>query len=130
VKFSAKSVLLPALLALLALVACTPAARRAEQQARERFGGDPQRGAELIRRTGCGGCHRIPGITGAAGRAAPALQHLAAEPYLPGALPNTPENVVRWIAAPHSIKPETKMPDYGLTRQQASDIATYLWAQR
>ena len=109
---------------------CKSAAERADAAARARFGGDPVRGAQLIQRAGCGGCHRIPGIPGAAGKSAPSLERLAQEPYISGNLANSPENVVRWIQSPHSILPKTKMPEYGLSADEARDIATYLWSPR
>jgi cytochrome c1 len=116
--------------ALLTGLACISEQDRALQLARQRVGGDPDRGAQLIQRYGCGGCHRIPGIAGAAGSSAPALEHLAAESYLPGSLPNTPENVVRWIEAPRSVLPQTRMPMAGVSHSEARDIATYLWSLR
>lgn len=111
-------------------IGCTSANERALAEAKTRVGGDPERGAFLIRRDGCGGCHRIPGVAGAGGKAAPSLQHLAAEAYISGNLPNTPENVMRWIESPHSILPNTKMPELGIGHAEARDITTYLWSLR
>jgi cytochrome c2 len=108
--------------------ACQSAQQRALSRARATVGGDPARGAQLIQRYGCGGCHRISGIPGAAGRSAPSLEHLSSEPYISGNLPNSPENVIRWIRFPHSILPMTKMPDYALSAADARDITTYLWS--
>lgn len=119
-----------AALLLLFFTGCKSGAQRAREEALSRFGGDPARGAQLVQRTGCGGCHRIPGIPGAAGKSAPSLERLAQEPYISGGLANSPGNVVRWIQSPHSILPKTKMPEYGLSERDARDIATYLWAPR
>ncbi|MDR3765232.1 MAG: cytochrome c [Acidobacteriota bacterium] len=115
-------------LLMLAQLGCKSAAQRAAEEARARFGGDPVRGAVLIQRIGCGGCHRIPGIPGASGKTAPSLARLSQEPYISGSLANSPENVVRWICDPHSVLPRTKMPEYGLSEGDARDIATYLWS--
>jgi cytochrome c2 len=109
---------------------CKSAHERALAEARIRIGGDPERGAYLIQRYGCGGCHRIPGVVGAGGQAAPSLGQLAGEAYIPGNLPNTPENVMRWIQSPHSILPATKMPELGIGNAEARDITTYLWSLR
>jgi cytochrome c2 len=129
-----KSSLLPIATAPILLLAfavgCTSAHQRALDDARMRVGGDPERGAFLIQRDGCGGCHRIPGVAGAGGKAAPSLQHLAAEAYISGNLPNTPENVMRWIESPHSILPNTRMPELGIGHAEARDITTYLWSLR
>lgn len=111
-------------------IACTSAHERALADAKVRLGGEPERGAFLIQRRGCGGCHRIPGVVGAAGKAAPSLEHLAGEAYISGNLPNTPENVMRWIESPHSILPMTKMPELGISHAEARDITTYLWSLR
>jgi cytochrome c2 len=118
------------LLLLVFAIACRSAGDRAVEDARLRVGGDPLRGATLIQHYGCGGCHRIPGVAGAAGRSAPSLKDLAQEAYITGNLPNTPENVMRWIRAPRSILPQTRMPDLGVGPAEARDITTYLWSLR
>jgi len=109
---------------------CTSAHERALAQAKSLVGGDPERGAFLIRRYGCGGCHLIPGVVGAGGKAAPSLERLASKTYISGNLPNTPKNVERWIESPHSILPKTKMPELGIGDAAARDITTYLWSLR
>jgi cytochrome c2 len=121
---------LTALLLVAFAASCASAHERAVAEAKARVGGDAERGTYLIQRYGCGGCHRIPGVVGAGGRAAPSLEHLASEAYISGNLPNTPENVMRWIEAPHSILPKTKMPETGMGHAEARDITTYLWALR
>ena len=115
---------------LLGLTSCKSGHERALAEAQATVGGDPQRGAFLMLRYGCGGCHRVPGIVGAAGKGAPSLEHLAQEAYISGNLPNTPENVMRWIQFPHSILPKTKMPEMGVSSTDARDITTYLWSLR
>ena len=90
-------------------------------------GGDPQRGADALRRYGCGACHRIPGIAGADGDVGPPLAGMARRVYLAGVLANTPDNMVRWIQVPQEIAPQTAMPDMHVTAGDARDIATYLY---
>jgi cytochrome c len=90
-------------------------------------GGDAQRGADALRRYGCGACHRIPGIAGADGNVGPPLERVARRVYLAGVLANTPENMIRWIQAPQQIAPRTAMPDMQVTAGDARDIATYLY---
>jgi cytochrome c2 len=92
-------------------------------------GGDPDRGAKLIVRFGCGSCHDIPGIEGADGRVGPSLHNFADERNIAGEIPNTPRNAVRWIMHPRRIEPGTIMPDLGVTRRQARDIAAYLYSR-
>jgi cytochrome c len=125
------SLIVIAAILLLALTAgCRSEHERALADAKLRIGGDPERGAFLMQRYGCGGCHRIPGVVGAGGKAAPSLEHIAGEMYISGNLPNSPENIMRWIESPHSILPKTKMPELGIGSTEARDIATYLWSLR
>jgi cytochrome c1 len=53
-----------------------------------------------------------------------------AAPELAGNLPNTPENLVRWIRQPQTIKPGNVMPDLGIGVRDARDIAAYLYTLR
>ncbi len=95
-----------------------------------RLGGDAQRGAQVIQQFGCGACHTIPGVTGANGLVAPPLLWWSRRTFIAGELPNTPENLVRWIRSPESVEPKTAMPALGLTDQQARDAAAYLYTLR
>lgn len=95
-----------------------------------RLGGDAQRGAQVIQQFGCGACHTIPGVSGANGLVAPPLLWWSRRTFIAGELPNTPENLVRWIRSPESVEPKTAMPALGLTDQQARDAAAYLYTLR
>jgi cytochrome c2 len=123
-----------AILLMILLIALAPGCKSAHEkaliEAKSRVGGDPERGAFVIQRYGCGGCHNIPGVVGAGGKAAPSLAHLTNEAYISGTLQNTPQNVMRWIRFPHSILPQTKMPELGIGETEARDITTYLWSLR
>jgi cytochrome c len=90
-------------------------------------GGDPQRGAGVIRHIGCGACHTIPGIDGARGVVGPPLSFWSRRSYIAGNLPNSPPNLVRWIRDADAVEPGTAMPDLGLSEQQARDVAAYLY---
>lgn len=90
-------------------------------------GGDAERGRAVIERAGCGACHAIPGVRGARGLVGPPLASFAARTYIAGELPNTPENLVRWIQHPHAVEPKTAMPELGLDERQARDAAAYLY---
>jgi cytochrome c1 len=50
--------------------------------------------------------------------------------YIAGQLPNTPDNLVKWIEDPPAIEPKTAMPKLGLSEAQARDIASYLYTLR
>jgi cytochrome c len=101
------------------------------RQLRERIvaatGGDPEAGKLEIARYGCGGCHQIPGVTGARGTVGPPLSKIAGRGYIGGRLRNEPDNLIAWIDDPHQIDPRTAMPDVGVTPADARDIAAYLY---
>jgi cytochrome c1 len=44
-------------------------------------------------------------------------------------IPNSPDNLTRWLMDPPSLKPGTAMPRVGLTEQQAQDITAFLYSQ-
>ncbi len=91
-------------------------------------GGDPERGALLIQGYGCGTCHTIPEIPQANATVGPPLTAMARQGYIAGVLPNTPEDLVRWLQDPQEVDPRTAMPDVGVTEADARDIAAYLYS--
>jgi cytochrome c len=91
-------------------------------------GGNAERGAQTIAVMGCGSCHHIPGVAGAAGLVGPPLDNVAQRGMLAGELPNTPENMVRWIRDPQSVEPNTAMPNLDVGEQSARDIVAYLYS--
>jgi cytochrome c len=93
-------------------------------------GGDAQRGQEAIQRRNCGVCHQIPGVIGGHGVIGPSLDGLERRSYIAGALPNTPNNLVRWIREPRALRPRTVMPNLGIEDVEARDIAAYLYRLR
>jgi cytochrome c2 len=90
--------------------------------------GNPQLGAQLIGQKGCGGCHTIPGIQGAAGTIGPNLGGVASRNRIAGgAVPNTgPDDLKKWIMNPQALKPGTAMPNLGLSDSDATNIVAYL----
>lgn len=89
-------------------------------------GGDAARGRVAIQQYACTACHRIPGIVGPTSYTGPVLTDMARRRYIAGVLPNTPENMVRWLRKPQAVNPQTAMPESGLTLEDARDIAAYL----
>src|SRR4051794_23936204 len=65
-------------------------------------GGDPGAGRTALAHRPCGGCHEIPGVTGARGRVGPPLTGFASRAYIAGRLDNTPANLTAWIVNPHA----------------------------
>jgi cytochrome c len=92
--------------------------------------GDPERGRLLLRQFGCGGCHRIAGVADARGNVGPPLDGAAKRVYLGGVLPNSPDNMVRWIRAPGAFEPKTAMPNLGVSEEHARDMVAYLQTLR
>lgn len=84
---------------------------------------DPEVGRQLMAALGCGACHRIPGVVGAHGRVGPSLEGLSGRAYIAGGLPNTADNLIRWLLDPPALAPATAMPDMGLRPEQARAIA-------
>jgi cytochrome c1 len=93
-------------------------------------GGDPDRGNRAIQTYGCGGCHSIPGVRGASGLVGPPLDNIASRAYLGGHLPNTPQNMMRWIRFPQEVDPRNAMPDMRVSDRDARDMAAYLYMLR
>ncbi len=89
-------------------------------------GGDADRGRLHVARYGCAACHQIPGF-GASGRVGPPLNDVAVRGYIGGVLPNQPQNLVAWIVDPPAHAPGTAMPNLGVSREEARDIAAYLY---
>lgn len=92
--------------------------------------GDPEHGKQLIQGYGCGSCHVIPGIHDANGLVGPPLYFFSRRTMIAGELPNTPENLARWVQHPPQVEPGTAMPDLGLTPDQAKDVVAYLYTLR
>jgi putative membrane protein len=93
-------------------------------------GGDPAHGEMAFRRYGCGSCHSIDGVPGAAGLVGPPLGGIGARAYVAGVLTNTPENLARWIQAPQDVDSLTAMPDLGVTADDSRDLAAWLYTRR
>lgn len=91
---------------------------------------DPRRGRVAITKYGCGSCHDIPGISGAAGLVGPPLGRIAQRAYIAGVLTNEPGNMIRWLENPPGVDPKTAMPYMAVTPRDARDIAAYLYTLR
>ena len=89
--------------------------------------GNPSLGPDKIRKYGCYTCHVIPGVTGANGLVGPPLAGIANRVFIAGKLPNSPENITRWIQHPHAIDQHTAMPEMGVSDDDSRDIAAYLY---
>lgn len=87
--------------------------------------GRRESGRALVQKYGCTTCHVIP--EGGSGLVGPPLTAFAERQYIAGSLVNTPANVVAFIMDPEKLKPHTAMPNLGVRRREAIDIAAYLY---
>ena len=90
--------------------------------------GDAARGRQALFQYACNACHTIPGITGGQVQVGPPLAGIAQRSLIAGRLPNTQDNMVKWLRQTQEVKPLTAMPQLGVTEQDARDIAAYLAA--
>lgn len=84
------------------------------------------RAQTLLRQYACENCHVIDGLVGPRTHVGPSLQQFDRRRYIAGVLPNTHENLTRWIVAPDKISPMTLMPDLQVSEAHARDMAQYL----
>jgi cytochrome c1 len=110
--------------------ATRPAAAPSKEAAAGHAVGDPAKGRQLFVAKGCGACHQVRGISEAAGTIGPSLTGFAGRPTIAGSIPNTPENLERWLRDPPAVKPGSMMPNLGLSEQEAAEIAAFLQTLR
>lgn len=89
-------------------------------------GGDPQRGRRLLAEKGCIACHTARGVPEATGSIGPTLTGAASKDRIADAVPNTRENMQRWLMNPPAVKPGTTMPQLGVTEKDAEDLIAFL----
>jgi mono/diheme cytochrome c family protein len=99
-----------------------PAGRNVESASKP----DAERGRRALNQYACVTCHAIPGVVGPNAPVGPPLAGIGARGFLGGVLPNTPENMTRWLRAPQDVNPRSAMPDLGVTERDAADMAAYL----
>ena len=85
-----------------------------------------ERGRLALSQYACTACHTIPGLVGSHPNVGPPLKGMASRTLIAGRIPNTPDNLVRWLREPQTIKPQTAMPAMGMTEAHARDMAAYL----
>ncbi len=74
----------------------------------------------------CINCHAVSG-TRAAGTFGPDLSHLMSRETLgAGVLPNSPENLRKWIREPQTMKPGNLMPNMQLSDRELDQVHAYL----
>lgn len=102
-----------------------------ERQMEAALGGNGRRAIPVMLANGCAGCHSISGVPGAQGQVGPRLDAtLSSKLYIAGVLPNSRDNMIKWLRASRDLVPHTAMPSTGISDQQARDVAAYLYALR
>jgi cytochrome c len=107
--------------------ACHP---QDDETARQMNAGNPEKGRAAIVRYGCGSCHTIPGVDAASGLVGPPLAEIADRTYIAGQLPNSADNMERFLRNPQAVEKGTAMPNLNVTVEDARDIAAYLYTLR
>ena len=91
---------------------------------------DARRGRELFMQSTCVLCHTVRG-TIAGSRVGPDLTHVASRQTIAaGTLPNTRDDLRRWIDDPQSIKPGVRMPASVLKGQDLEAVVSYVRSLR
>ena len=85
-----------------------------------------RRGRDLFMSGSCVMCHAVQG-TLARARKAPDLTHVASRGMLAaGRIPNTAENLRRWIAEPQKLKPGVNMPTHNVPDEELDALVAYV----
>jgi cytochrome c2 len=95
-------------------------------------GGNAEHGRELMEQKACTSCHAFSGVPAfPPSEAVDASSELGRSAALAPDLRFTRERfrrgrLVAWLLDPKSVKPDTRMPSFGLSLDEAEDIAAYV----
>lgn len=93
-------------------------------------GSDEEAGQKLFQDKGCPACHIVGGFADSAARSrtsGPNLTHVGSRLWIAAnTLPNTTENLTKWIENPQAVKPEALMTKFDFKPGEAQKIAKYL----
>jgi cytochrome c oxidase subunit 2 len=82
-------------------------------------------GLQVYRASTCIGCHAVRGVS--AGGVGPDLTHFGSRKTIAGGiLPNTPENLARWVRDSPALKPGSLMPAQKLSDAEVASLVAYL----
>jgi cytochrome c2 len=109
-----------------AVAACSNSSTSTATGSRVIRGASPEAGKTQIVHYGCGACHQIPGVTNANGLVGPPLIHFGRRGTIAGFFSNTPDHLINWLDNPQAMLPGNDMPDLGVTKDEARNIAAYL----
>jgi cytochrome c2 len=73
----------------------------------------------ILKAKSCGTCHVIPGVEGAYGKFGPSLKGLRDRArILGGTMKYSTKNMEKWLKNPKALKPDTMMPNTGLSDEE------------
>lgn len=106
--------------------------RDAEPQGAPAAEGDVAKGRELVKEKSCGSCHAFTGANDFSATFTPGDERQKRAIRLAPDLRFTRERfvrsqVVQWLVDPLVIKRDSLMPNHGLSKTQAADVAAYLY---
>jgi cytochrome c oxidase subunit 2 len=88
-------------------------------------------GEKLFMTKGCMGCHSVQAVGAPKGLIGPNLANVGARSHIAaGWLPNTDENLERWIREPQTVKKGVLMPNLGVTVEESRALRAYLRAHQ
>ncbi len=88
-------------------------------------------GQKLFLTKGCVGCHSLQASNAPKGMIGPNLANVGARTWIAaGTLPNTDENLTRWIRNPQQWKQGVVMPNLGITEDEAKALVAFLRTHR
>ncbi len=105
----------------------TPPAGVLEETPKETLAtGDIENGKTVFISKACSGCHTIQGIPEARGKVGPELTHQASNSLIVDVLPNTEENLKKYLKDPAAAKPGALMPNQYLTDSEIEALVAFL----
>ncbi len=103
-----------------------PPAVAAETPKEPQMTGDAEGGKALFISKACVGCHTVQGIPEAQGKVGPELTHQASNSMIVDVLPNTEENLKKYLKDPAVVKPGALMPNQYLTDSEIQALVAFL----
>ncbi len=103
-----------------------------QQNAREPVSELEQKGRQVFTSKGCVACHSIKGVAELTQRSrttGPDLTHVGERTSIvANTLPNSVENLAKWIKNPQAVKEAALMSNLNLSDEEATAVATYLYS--
>ncbi len=88
--------------------------------------GNTEDGRVLFITKACSGCHTVQDFPEAQGKVGPELSHWASDSLIADVLPDTDENLRKWLKDPPVVKPGTLMPNQNLTDSEIDALIAFL----